>query len=264
MKLQKTYVYTAQRSSKSALDLAKQLRIKRIKTGNSRFKAGINKTVINWGVSEDNFNLSPLKRVVNNPSLVKIASNKLLFFQRLLDISEENRPRVPDWTTSKAEAQKWIVKSAVVARRVLTGHSGAGIVICDGDEDVADAPLYTKYIKKAEEYRVHYFRGNESNPFIQRKVRVLEVENPNWRIRNLSGGFRYASSTENVGSVPPDVLTQSAKAFRATDLDFCCVDVLWNESGNNATVLECNTAPGLVGRTLEYYKDNMIKLLERS
>lgn len=262
MKIKSAYVYTARRASRSALDLAKSMRVKRIRTNNSHFKPDKHKAIINWGVTRFEFDEKTFRRVVNLPSLVGVSSNKLTFFQYIQALPENIRPCVPPWTTDIEEAKRWQAKGHdVVARRTLTGHSGNGIVICGKGDTIPQAPLYTQYVKKEEEYRVHFVK-DASDPYVQRKVRVLEVQNPDWKVRNLRGGFRYANAPENVGQVPALVLSEAKKAFEGTGLDFCCVDVIYNRHSDKAYVLEVNTAPGLMGKTLEFYSKNLTKLIE--
>jgi glutathione synthase/RimK-type ligase-like ATP-grasp enzyme len=140
----------------------------------------------------------------------------------------------------------------VVVRKLLNGHSGAGIEIVDHtglDVELPEAPLYTKYIKKDQEYRIHVAGGEVI--FQQRKARKLEVkdEEVNWQVRNLAGGFIFA----NDGVVAPDfVLQEALKAVVSLGLDFGAVDVLTTKKGE-AYVLEVNTACGLAGKTIDAY-----------
>ena len=141
----------------------------------------------------------------------------------------------------------------LVARTVLNGHSGEGIVLC-GDQDLlVDAPLYTVYVPKKQEYRVHVFRGEVID--IQRKARRRDVPDDqiNWKVRNHANGFVFARNGDALGDVPDDVLTQAVAAVSSLGLDFGAADVIFNDSSALAYVLEVNTAPGLEGTTLENY-----------
>jgi len=82
------------------------------------------------------------------------ASNKLSTFRAL----ENAGVPIPDYTTDPEEALEY---PKVVARGVLNGNSGEGIVIVDTDslDRLPDAPLYTKFIPQKAEYRVHVFNG---------------------------------------------------------------------------------------------------------
>jgi glutathione synthase/RimK-type ligase-like ATP-grasp enzyme len=138
----------------------------------------------------------------------------------------------------------------VLCRTILTGHSGAGIHWADTPDDLVDAPLYVKYVKKSEEYRVHV--SADGVFLIQRKARRLDHDNPDWRIRNHQNGFIY--QRDNV-ECPGCVVTSAEAAFKATGLDFGAIDVIYNKTKDKAYVLEINTAPGLAGSTVTDYAD---------
>src|SRR5690348_8866092 len=145
------FIYAWKPGSEGASALAEALPAKKIKHENSKFIGNPNKIVINWGSSE-----LPLQvqrsRVINPADRVLICSNKLRFFQHVGD-----RCSVPDWTTDRAVAFRWIGEgSTVCARQVLNGHSAQGLVIMTNDPHThVDAPLYVKYIPKKDEYRIH-------------------------------------------------------------------------------------------------------------
>lgn len=262
------YLYTA-RPSSSGTTLAKSLGIKKIKRQGSRFKPRHFHTVINWGNSELPNQWTDLCTIVNDPDFITICTDKLRFFEWCMDKNthgNKDLPRIPKWTSSKETAELWLQEDEcekIVTRKILTGHSGNGIIISGKGQRLENAPLYVQYIKKKQEYRLHFFKGKEDDPFIQRKVRVRDHNSPNWLVRNLLGGFVYANDPNNVGSVPSDVIEQARRAFNITGLHFCAVDVIWNSHYEKAYVLEVNTAPGLEGRTLEYYKNAMTNLLQQ-
>jgi len=259
--MKSTFVYPYKVGSVSAAGLANALGVKRIQHENSKFVGRKQKTVINWGAS-----LVPTTvlacRIINHPEKVLLASNKLRFFSFLSDV--EDAPRIPDWTLDPLEAASWLTNDQakyVFARTNLTGHSGQGIVEYDNAEALAEAPagvLYTKYIPKKLEYRVHVSRLHGVFS-IQQKAMRLEAENPNFRIRNLANGFIY--KRENLGEISRDVSEQAVKAIAALNLDFGAVDVIYNKRKNQAYVLEVNTAPGLEGTTVLEYANVMRELL---
>lgn len=183
---------------------------------------------------------------------VEQASNKLSFFQ-LLE-GQEYTP--PFWTSMEDIPDD---QFPIVCRTVLNGHSGSGIFIANTRSELVPAPLYVKYIKKKDEYRVHigtYNDGSGNVEFVtiatQQKKRKLEHENPNWQIRNCDNGFIYAR--DNVDP-PLSVIDCAMDSFRNLHLDFAALDVIWNEKQGKAYVLEANTAPGLEGQTLQDYVD---------
>lgn len=252
----KYYLYSYNAGSESAKELATALNIPRIKHTKSKFKPKPTRTVINWGSSSLPFDAANLGAVWNNATDIGVLANKLSAFTLL-----SPHCRMPDWSADKNDAMAWQAEGdAIMARKVLTGHSGKGIVYCGEEDEIPNAPLYTRYIKKAEEYRVHLFKHNPA-VFVQRKAKKTEVTNPNWKVRNLAGGFIYASDPENLGQVPSDVLVQARAAFEHAGIDFGAVDVIYNKKYNQAYVLEINTAPGLQGRTLEFYKSTFTQLM---
>lgn len=238
-------IYPYRDDSPSARVLAAALGIKRLyKEGKDLHVPG---SIINWGNSALYRNFTYEQEFFNHPEAVAKAVNKLETFKAL-----EGRVGIPKWTEKREEANKWLAEGyAVFARTVLNGHSGEGIAeLKAGDVILGDiAPLYTQYIKKREEYRVHVFRGKVI--FKQRKARKKEVpdDQVNWQVRNLDGGFIFANKNVEL----PDVALQSAvAAVDCLGLDFGAVDIILGNDGAYY-VLEVNTACGLQGSTLDAY-----------
>ena len=239
------YIYSYNERSDGAKQLALGLKIPRIKHNNSKFKGDKNKTVINWGSSELPKEVMKC-RVLNHPNIVAASTNKLNY----LDICYNSGVRVPDLTENKDRAADWIRQGhSVMCRRILNGSGGDGIVYATKINDLVNAPLYTKYVPKKDEYRIH-FAINNYFFYVQRKYRDPDAAKHNAIIRNLEGGFLYEHGNVNP---PRDVLDQAAEAFKVSGLDFGAVDVIWSEKRQKAYVLEINTAPGLEGRTLQEY-----------
>jgi|SRR6185312_2790830 len=234
------------KGSKSAKALAEELLGKVLRLEGSKFIKKPSDIVINWG------NSSPCNEefiTFNKPSLTSWCSNKLNFFQR---IKEQYPEIIPKFWTQKDDIQQ--DEYPVVCRTMLTGHSGAGIVIANTPNDLVDCSLYVKYIKKKDEYRVHLGKtGDETTTIvIQRKSRNASCETPNWQVRSHSNGFVFVRNNVNP---PPCVVAVATQAFTATQLDFGAVDVIWNEQHQKAYVLEINTAPGLEGQTIKDYAE---------
>jgi len=249
------YIYPYREGSRTINSLAVNIPARKIKIKNSKFVGNKNKIVINWGCSDiDNKQVAKCK-VLNHPDDVNIASNKLFFFNLL-----GQREWLPDWTQDKKEATSWLKDGSVVCRTVLTGHSGVGIVVARSVEEMANAHLYTRYIKKKDEYRVHVF--NDAVIDVQRKARRADVpdEEINWQVRSHNNGFIYMR--EGLERVPYlDRLREMAlETVERCSLDFGAVDIIYNESRDKAYVLEVNTAPGLEGTTLERYCEAMRRI----
>lgn len=248
-------IYPYNKASKSAKLLSRALGIKRIKHQNSKFKGRMSKMVINYGSSS--LPSEVLKcRVLNKPENVELASNKLKTFRKLSENSEIN---IPEFCTNINDAESMLEDgSKVVVRSVLNGHSGQGITIVGDSIDLITAPLYTKYIAKKFEFRVHIVNGKVID--LQRKARSREVadENVNWQIRNHSNGFIFMR--ENV-ELPEETKEMCIKAVNQLGLDFAGIDLIWNEQEDKYYILEVNTAVGLTGTTLERYTEafNLIR-----
>lgn len=247
------------KGSKSAKALADALGGKRLKEQSS-YVPKDSDLLINWGASKfpikDNYN-KIAQLCLNRISNVRRASDKLFFFQHIRSKEKEDLQQdsdLPPFWESKndIEDSSFNHGGIVVCRTILSGHSGAGIVLSSSVDELVDAPLYVKYIPKKEEYRVHLGRVEDSVKVIaiQRKAMKTGAETVNWKIRNLANGFVYVR--QNV--CPPAVVIQAAtRVFRHSFLDFGAVDVIWNEKAGKAYVLEINTAPGLEGQTVQDY-----------
>jgi glutathione synthase/RimK-type ligase-like ATP-grasp enzyme len=224
----------------------------------SKFKGSKDKIVINWGNSMPNQNFKDAV-VINDPSAVKKATNKLTLFNLL----SQHEVNIPEFTTKKDEALKWSQEGVVVVvREKLTGNSAEGLVILGNQIEFEDynhknAKMYVKYIPKKDEFRVHVFNGEVFD--VQRKA--LRADYPkhlvNWKVRNHDNGFIFARQGFKT---PNGVLQEALKAVLLTGLDFGAVDIVWNNYRQKAYVLEINTAPGLEGTTLEKYSEALSEI----
>lgn len=249
------FIYSHNENSEGAKLLGKALGARRLKHEGSAFVGGKGKVVINWG--SRNLPAEVLKsRVINPAQALEANANKLAFFRAVASCN--NPPRVPNWTTDEKEAIKWIAeKKTVVARKVLNGSSGEGIHFMSFEDknSFVKAPLYTEYVKKKDEYRVHFVNG-EVIDYQRKALRSgMNAEKIDWRIRNLDGGFVFVRNNSDGTPVvlPKDVEEQSRKAIAMCGLDFGAIDLIYNEKEGQAYVLEVNTAPGLQGETVDSY-----------
>ena len=178
------------------------------------------------------------------------ASNKLL---TLRNCNEAGLSTVP-WTEEREIANEWLTEGkTVVARATLVGHSGAGITIHTTPTDLPTVSLYTKYVKKTYECRIHIFKGRMIDAQIKRKVRDVEENNP--LIRNIHTGWVYCRDNY----IPdPTSIQLAIDAVRVVGLDFGAVDLIYNQHYNQFYILEVNTAPGLEGTTLINYVNAFI------
>lgn len=236
--------------SKSAKLLANKLGVLRVRDS---YTPKLRDTIINWGKS--NLITSYPANVINNPNAVRIASNKLLTYQTLDD---GEVTYLPEWTTSKLEAEQWITEGyKVYCRTTLTGHSGSGIVIASTIDELVTAPLYTRNSKSKYEYRVHVFKGNVID--VQQKKKRSDWEGTSIPgIRNFANGWVYAREGVECNSFVTDAAIHAVKTI---GLDFGAVDIAYNQHDGKVTLYEVNTAPGIEGTTLDNYAQAFKELL---
>jgi len=201
--------------------------------------------IINWGRSERRFHGNYL----NEPEKVRTASDK----RCAVELFKGAGVNTPDYTFDRDMAQSWVDDGGTVLARTLTRASGGrGIFICSPEEHsrIPKAPLYTRYVKKTDEYRVHVWQGKVIDVQCKKRSRDVPDDKVNWQIRNHDNGFIYARG----GCNPPDGIdTISCAAVSSLALDFGAVDLGYNERAKEYTVYEVNTAPGLEGSTVNAY-----------
>lgn len=238
------WIATNGRPSNGAKALASLAGFKRLRTGKG-VKAG--DIVVNWGSSQQYEVNWP--ELLNPPDAVKVASNKTMAFDHMTNAGVNTVA----WTTDKLQARLWQKEggSTIVARQKLTGHSGEGIIIVEPGEETPDAPLYTRYIFKEKEYRVHVVGSKAVDT--QRKIKDPNREVVTWKVRSHANGFIFARN--NIDHDPArDEL--AVAACQSLGLDFGAVDIIQDKKGNYY-VLEVNTAPGLEGQTVERYAQEL-------
>ena len=250
----KYVLYAHNQYSNGARALARGLGIRRIRHQDSQFRGDPGNTLlINWGSSVLPPALGNSDGILNLPDQVGLVTNKLAFFQHESTNEMVTTDYLPGWTDSKETAIRYMRRypeQKIVCRTVLNGHSGAGIVIASTPEELVDAPLYVRYIKKMAEYRVHIMDGNVFD--VQQKLRKHDFpeEQVNHQVRSHKNGWVYARTDVDA---PQAVLNAALRIFRHFGLHFGAVDVIWNKANERAYVLEINTAPGLEGETVTKY-----------
>jgi hypothetical protein len=248
--------------SKGARALADALGGRVLKLEGSTYKHRTGDKVINWGNTGLADHFFPHDDLLNHSDYIIGASNKLRFFRMMREAGHEDI--IPPFWESPDDIPA--DRYPIVCRTVLAGHSGDGIIIANDPTELVPCSLYTRYLKKKDEYRVHVGRReinitlstNDGPDYttdiiaVQRKARRNDTpdEDVNWKVRSHANGFNYIR-----GGVAPDddVISAARTALIASGLDFGAVDVIWNEENKRAYVLEINTAPGLEGQTVEDY-----------
>lgn len=248
---QRVRVFPYKQGSRSAKALSEALEGRVLKLEGSRFRSRQGDVIINWGSSNEALldSYGEQRAELNDPILVSSVSNKLTWFSSMKEHGLEDI--IPAFWTNREDIPDEAFP--VVCRTVLNGHSGRGIVISDTPDDLVEAALYVKYIKKKEEYRIHCGVNRDGTKTViaaQRKARREDCDEPNWQVRNHSNGFVFVR-----GDVDPhpSCTEVALQALSASGLDFGAVDVIWNEHQQRAYVLEINTAPGLEGQTVQDY-----------
>lgn len=207
--------------------------------------------IINWGKSEKRFN----GKYINEPEAVIVASNKLQTANKF----KENKIPQAAFTELEKTANGWLKAGFdVLSFTLLRGSEGRGIKLARTgvDKSVAKAPLYRKYVKKTDEYRVHVWRGEVIDVQQKRRNKDVQDADVNWQIRNHSNGFIYARD----GCNPPTCIGPTAiAAVGALRLDFGAVDLGYNQKAGKCVAYEVNTAPGLEGTTLDKYYAAILK-----
>jgi hypothetical protein len=255
-------IYPYKMGSESARALSDLLGAKRVRDV-GRFIPKVGDVILNWGNGRVPSWLGTAQtrrvRILNNPSAVNVAGNKLSTFQAL----QRAGVSIPEFTTDRAVAQTWLTSGErVVERHNLRGSSGQGIrMVSIADEDteqqLTGAPLYTKYVEKTAEYRVHIFNG-EMIDFVQKKrvssERRDETYNP--YISSMEHGWVF---TRNEVPEVPSVIRLAKAAVTALGLDFGAVDIMTFDG--RSFVLEVNTAPGIAGTTMVKYGNALRRIM---
>ncbi len=205
------------------------------------------KVLLNWGNNGPRFSLTGVT-ILNKPEAVVKASNKLVALQTM----KAAGVNVPDFSTNKADAETWIDEERIVlCRKLLRANSGRGITIAKEVDQLVDAPLYVKYIRKEKEYRLHVFNGVIID-MVEKRRQTGFAENSNYNkyIRSYEQGWLMAR--EGI-AVTEATKAEAIKAVNALGLDFGAVDIVMGPK-NKPYVLEVNCAPGLAGTTIQSYK----------
>lgn len=200
--------------------------------------------IINWGGTDPT--PARVTNVLNPHYAVALAVDKLGALRKL---SGDN-VSVPEWTTSRAEARQWAADGHVVfGRKLLRAAEGRGIEVYTTPDAVGQCPLYTKYCKNKEEYRIHVFKGEVID--VQQKLKRRDFTGDrNKYIRNHDNGYIFART--NVVA-PPSVAAAGLAAVHSLGLDFGAVDIGYRIRDDKPFVFEVNTAPGVEGTTFDIY-----------
>lgn len=162
----------------------------------------------------------------------------------------------PNHTTQLTTAKEWFNSGVkrVMCRKLTRAHSGKGCVVSNNIEELVPAPLYTEYVPKKFEYRVHVFNGKVIDKQIKRKRKEYDGTRDT-QIRNKANGYVFCRE-----GITDDVRLESIaiSAVKALGRPYGAVDVIYNEKQDQYFVLEVNSKPGMQGITLEKYAQAII------
>lgn len=246
-------------SSESARLLASNLREKlgrrvlRV-TPNGRFISKSSDWILNWGCSNEPNWRYDSNRIFNKPESVAKAANKLKTFNTLATRGLS----CVQYTSNKEVVHNWLQQGRIVfARTSLTGSGGRGIqVLRDVYAEIPQAPLYTLYQRKDQEFRVHVFGNEIIDVSEKRRVREFEQSADQKLIRNHDNGWVFCHDGINE---PINLRRLALECIRVVELDFGAVDIISNEG--QCYILEVNTAPGIEGQTVERYANAIINAI---
>lgn len=247
------WIYSGDRPSNGARALSKLEGFKRCRTS-KYFKAG--DFLVNWGCT-DWGNIFPMgvPCILNTAASIKTATNKLIAFETMSAMGVKCVP----WCKPDDEdtLKKWKLKEAtIIGRLTLTGHSGHGIIIMEPGHEIEKCLLYTKYIFKTKEFRVHVVNGKVIDT--QQKIKDPDREVKTWKVRSHENGFIFARNNIKPCDIRDNLAVSSITAL---GLDFGAVDIIEDKQGE-LYVLEVNTAPGLEGQTITNYGEAFSALIQ--
>lgn len=206
-------------------------------------------TIINWGKGE----IGPEHRkcrVINKPEAICKAVSKITTLNALKTAGVPT----PEWTTSKITAIGWLASgTGICARTTVEGKDGEGLVLIKTAGEgllngVPQAPLYTKFVKARNEYRINVCNGRTMGV----QLKVPTGNNPNHDIKTGGNGYGFRLLSDH--EIPNGIRPVARAAITALGLDFGGVDLIVGMDGN-AYVLEVNTAPELTPSMVTAYSN---------
>lgn len=168
----------------------------------------------------------------------------------------EHGVSAPAFSTDYNRVKEDIPNGKQIVCRALTNSSeGRGITIAEREGELPRVPLYTEYIPKKKEFRVHVF-DNQVIDVAEKRKRRGENPDRNTQIRNTANGYVFCRD----GLVEPgDLRTNALAAVAALGRSQGAVDLVYNEKQNKSFVLEVNSRPGMEGTTCQRYAEAIIR-----
>lgn len=247
--MQKLILLPYKKTSVGSRMIANSLGIVRY-TIDERFRAEEPTWCINWGRGDFPDWRDEVNGFINRPEAVMNAIDK----RRTLELMD--RAKVPgtiEFTRDMKLATRWSVEGAtVMCRKELQGKDGSGIVVARRPRDIVAAEMYTKYVPKVDEYRVHVMKGEAFYVNVKRKSRnPAENAQADPEVRTSSNGWIFIHLDKREWP-NRSILESAERAVEALGLDFGGVDVGEGRDGL-PSVYEVNTAPELGPNTTAAY-----------
>lgn len=266
----KTFLYAYNSKSLGARNLAESLGIKRIKHEESEFRSGHDKVIINWGCGSGVLPDEARRcgAIVNPPRFVDRCVNKLDFFRLMSEnnneVTKDKRVRIPYWTTSMEVAKSMINDGDIVVQRTeVEGKDGSGIKLAKKMVDIVRASLYTCFIPSTSEWRVHVIGGKVVDILKKVHDKDKEVREDDEKVRTTGNGFLFS---RRFAEAPEDVSRQAllchavlSKGFDS--LTMCGLDIIFDDKTGKAVVIEANSAPELLGGTVDKYVEALEEMV---
>lgn len=252
----KIRIYSHSMASKGQREVKKELNerghncLTLKKTGSSYQHQGSH-LVINWGFRRAPFFTAPDTHFLNgNMEGIHAAADKLLTFK----VWEDAGVRAPLYAEDRQGAEELFGHGAKVYCRTLrTGSKGRGIVVSNTIEELVGCELYTQGLDIKHEYRVHVFKGAMIDAVMKRRMnsdRIAEEGiNLNMDVRNHDNGWVFARQDLTIS---PELEALAIQATESLGLDFAAIDLI-TDHYDTPYAIEANTAPGLVGQTIQSY-----------
>jgi hypothetical protein len=176
--------------------------------------------------------------------------NKL---EQLTKFTEAGVP-CPAFATNPADAAN-LPGDLVCIRKLLRASEGRGMEIVGKDVLTQRAPLYTQYIKKKAEYRVHVY-NNKVIDVQAKKKRANYTEERDTKIRNTANGYVFCRDGI---TIPSDCAAVAIAAVQSLGKSQGAVDIIYNERQNKCFALEVNMRPGMQGTTLQSWSNAILE-----
>ncbi len=152
-------------------------------------------------------------------------------------------PHAP-FSVNIEDAKKWLKNGhAVVCREFIKSQKGNGLHVAASLDDLVEAKVYTKYMKKKREFRVNLFQHKVVN------IREKVGQASKWFIATQANGY---STTHVKTPISNEAYLRSIAeaASHVSSSDFIGVDVGYNAFYDEYFVLEVNSGPSIEGSSV--------------